>query len=143
MGDWGFGIFQDDNALDKAADIREAQNPNSYINEFLSEFLAATVDGYDQSSFADEWQAVRQVMAVGEIIRLGLGAATDGFVPPTISDWITKDEFKPTRENYDLALRSCRRLAESLWLRRASPEIREELDRLVKRLLAVSTDTIV
>jgi len=123
MGDWGYGVFQDDHALDTAADIREAADPNAHIEDLLRSFLEETAEGYDKSEDAEDWYRAREVMAACEIVRLGLeGIPAPDTLQPTIARWLTTSQFRPTPSVSELALQACRRLAESDWLKKNSPQ---------------------
>lgn len=141
MGDWGIGVFQDDHAADAAADIREADDPNAYIEEVLRSFLEETSPGYDRSEHAEDWKRAREIMAICEVVRLGsAGSDVPDKIPPTLQRWLASSRFKSAPGAVTLAAAACQRLAESDWLAKDWPELWQDTFLPLQRKLKAAAE---
>ena len=139
MGTWGIGIFQDDHALDQAADVVEAPDPLQYLESLLRKFLDDTAGGYDQSAYAEDWMGARKVLSVLELVRVARHWEGRGHLPEQVERWLPGSRFRPTDAIWALAAEVSRRLVDSRWLRDDWPELHAQV--IVPQHLALTSES--
>jgi hypothetical protein len=129
MGEWGTGVFKNDYAHDLAADVRDAPDPNVYLEEFLAVFIDETRDGYDGSTHAEEWPPAMRAAAACELVRLGAPnpSVEPERVPLWLPGWLSASKFVSSRRARELAKKTCDVLTASSWLQGSYPNAFQEI----------------
>jgi len=103
MGAWGYGIFENDMALDWVGDLEGADSA-----EFLQETFEAIPDDPQDFVESDESDSA---LAAGEVVAAILGRPLALGLPEDITTWIATHQPQASEKLVKEALRAVRRVA--------------------------------
>jgi len=103
MGAWGYGIFENDIALDWVGDLEGADSA-----EFLQETFEAIPDDPQDFVESDESDSA---LAAGEVVAAILGRPLALGLPEDITTWIATHQPQASEKLVKEALRAVRRVA--------------------------------
>ncbi len=147
MGTWGAGVFQSDEAHERASDAAESADPVGLLSERFTKFLAGTVAGYDSSEWATESLCQAQgILALCEVVRAGAIPTEDWPepLPLNVPKWFESTKFRSSEDLLRLAtacaqvLRDSERLREEdadFWTQSVEPTLKGLID-VAEKLLA-------